>query len=72
MITTWAAAENSSPCAVAVRVRRVSRCFSLGLAAVDVEPWEDVDDPAGGDDEDYVACAKQLYELCTDLAPRLF
>jgi protein-tyrosine-phosphatase len=48
------------------------RVRALGLAAVDVEPWEDVDDPAGGDDEDYVACAKQLYELCTDLAPRLF
>ena len=49
----------------------VERVRALGLAAVDVEPWEDVDDPAGGDDEDYVACAKQLFELCTDLAPRL-
>jgi protein-tyrosine-phosphatase len=47
------------------------RVRALGLAAVDVEPWEDVDDPAGGDDEDYVACAKQLFELSTDLAPRL-
>jgi protein-tyrosine-phosphatase len=47
------------------------RVRSLGLAAAAVEPWEDVDDPAGGDDEDYVACAKQLFELCSDLAPRL-
>ncbi len=47
------------------------RVRALGLAAVDIEPWEDVDDPAGGDDEDYLACAKQLFELCSDLAPRL-
>jgi protein-tyrosine-phosphatase len=47
------------------------RVGALGLAAVDVEPWEDVDDPAGGEDEDYMACAKQLFELCSDLASRL-
>jgi protein-tyrosine-phosphatase len=47
------------------------RIRALDLASTEVEPWEDVEDPAGGEDEDYLACAKELLELCTDLAPRL-
>lgn len=47
------------------------RVRSLELGAVDLEDWEDVEDPAGGEDEDYVACAKQLLELCAELELRL-
>ncbi len=53
------------PLPLAERVR------ALGLADLPVEPWEDVEDPAGGDDETYVSCAKELAELCADLLPRL-
>src|SRR5665213_677012 len=31
------------------------RLAALDLAAVPVEPWEDVEDPAGGDDEVYLS-----------------
>jgi len=38
---------------------------------VTVEPWEDVVDPAGGDDDEYVRCARELAGLCARLLPRL-
>jgi protein-tyrosine-phosphatase len=47
------------------------RVRSLGLDQLDLEPWEDVEDPAGGEDEAYLACAKELADLCADLLPRL-
>lgn len=47
------------------------RLDALGLAELPVEPWEDVEDPAGGEDEDYLACAKELSVLCAELVPRL-
>ena len=43
----------------------------LGLADVEIESWEDVEDPAGGEDEDYLSCVKELAVLCADLLPRL-
>ncbi len=48
-----------------------ARLARLDLAAVPVEPWEDVEDPAGGDDEVYEACARELLALCAELGPRL-
>jgi protein-tyrosine-phosphatase len=47
------------------------RVSTLGLARLTIEPWEDVEDPAGGEDEAYLACAKELAELCADLVARL-
>jgi protein-tyrosine-phosphatase len=47
------------------------RLIALDLAAQPVEPWEDVEDPAGGEDEVYVSCAKELSVLCAELVPRL-
>ncbi len=47
------------------------RIARLDLEAVGVEPWEDVEDPAGGEDEVYVSCAKELAGLCFELLPRL-
>ncbi len=49
----------------------VDRIRALGLAEVQVESWEDVEDPAGGDDAVYVSCAKELSDLCAELLPRL-
>jgi len=49
----------------------VERIASLGLAGLPVEAWEDVEDPAGGEDEVYRSCAKELAVLCADLLPRL-
>ena len=47
------------------------RLHALGLADVEIEPWEDVVDPAGGPPEAYVAVAQDLDALIADLAPRL-
>jgi protein-tyrosine phosphatase len=47
------------------------RISSLGLAGLPIEPWEDVDDPAGGEDEAYLACAKLLEALSAELLSRL-
>ena len=49
----------------------VERIAALGLAGLEVEAWEDVEDPAGGEDEVYRSCAKELAGLCADLLPRL-
>ena len=43
----------------------------LGLDAVVLERQEDVIDPAGGDVEDYRACAAEVDHLVRELIPRL-
>ena len=48
-----------------------TRVAALGLAGVDPAGQGDVADPAGGDDEDYVACAVELAALIGELVPRL-
>lgn len=47
------------------------RLAALDLAAVELEPWEDVEDPAGGELEDYQRCAVEVRDLIHALAPRL-
>ena len=47
------------------------RLAALGLAEVGVESWEDVEDPAGGDEPVYVSCAEELADLCARLLPLL-
>ena len=49
----------------------IERIRALGLGDLPIEPWEDVEDPAGGDDERYVSCAKELADLCVDLLSRV-
>jgi protein-tyrosine-phosphatase len=49
----------------------VERIASLDLAALPVEPWEDVADPAGGEDETYRSCVEELAGLCARLLPLL-
>lgn len=47
------------------------RVAALDLALVETEGWEDVDDPAGGDEGTYARCAETLHHLISELAPRL-
>jgi protein-tyrosine-phosphatase len=45
------------------------RVASLRLAEVELEPWEDVDDPAGGEPEVFHRCAVEIHELLSVLRP---
>ena len=47
------------------------RVAHLHLDGIEVEPWEDVPDPAGGDLDVFIACARDLLALVAELAPRL-
>ncbi len=47
------------------------RLAALRLHEVEVAAWEDVEDPAGGDDPVYVSCAQELADLCARLRPLL-
>jgi protein-tyrosine phosphatase len=47
------------------------RVAALQLHAVALEHWEDVDDPAGGDEEVFHECATEIQELLQRLAPAL-
>jgi protein-tyrosine-phosphatase len=40
-----------------------ARVAGLRLEAVELAPWEDVADPAGGDLEEFVACAAEVVSL---------
>lgn len=48
-----------------------TRVAALDLEHVDVDPRDDVADPAGRDDASYDACAAELWVLCKALVPRL-
>jgi protein-tyrosine-phosphatase len=45
-----------------------ARVASLRLDTVELEAWEDVDDPAGGDAPVFHACARELLDLVEQLA----
>jgi protein-tyrosine phosphatase len=47
------------------------RIAALHLDQVVLEHWEDVDDPAGGDEDIFHECAQQIQELLVRLAPAL-
>ncbi len=47
------------------------RVVALALDQVDPAEQGDVADPAGGDDDTYLACAKEVVDLVGLLAPRL-
>ena len=48
-----------------------SRLASMGLAKVEVGDWEEVVDPASGDQIDFDACATTLDQLIDELVERL-
>jgi len=45
------------------------RVSALGLADHEVQAWEEVVDPAGGDLADFEACAREIHDLLGVLAP---
>lgn len=47
------------------------RVEALALAAVELEDWEEVVDPGGGDADAFAACAREVTDLIQALAPRL-
>jgi protein-tyrosine-phosphatase len=47
------------------------RLAPIRLHEVQLEPWEDVEDPAGGDLDIFVACAREIAALCHEVIPRL-
>ncbi|HTK14813.1 MAG TPA: hypothetical protein VL769_00355 [Acidimicrobiia bacterium] len=47
------------------------RLAPLHLDQVALEPWEDVVDPAGGDLDIFVACAREIADLLHEIIPRL-
>ena len=47
------------------------RVEALHLDQVELEPWEDVDDPAGGEVEDFHGCAAEIVELVACLEREL-
>jgi protein-tyrosine-phosphatase len=47
------------------------RVAELRLDEVDLEDWEEVIDPGGGDAEDFATCAAEVVDLVAQLAPRL-
>jgi protein-tyrosine-phosphatase len=47
------------------------RVASLRLSEVELEAWEDVDDPAGGEPEVFHRCAVEIHELLSRLRPVL-
>jgi protein-tyrosine-phosphatase len=44
------------------------RVAGLDLAAVELEEWEEVVDPGGGEAEVFVECAREVYDLIDRLA----
>ncbi len=58
----WVRDLPSDPSPLADRIQ------GLDLGTCELEAWEDVDDPAGGDVEVAAACAKEVLELVTTLA----
>ena len=48
-----------------------ARVAALRPADVELAPWEEVVDPGGGEVEAFTACAQEVADLVTALAPRL-
>jgi protein-tyrosine phosphatase len=47
------------------------RVAELGLADVELAPWEEVVDPGGGEVEAFTACAREIVDLVEALVDRL-
>jgi protein-tyrosine-phosphatase len=47
------------------------RVAALRAHEVELEPWEEVVDPGGGEVEVFIDCAIEVVALCDELCPRL-
>ncbi len=43
----------------------------MNLASVDLETWEEVVDPGGGEVDDFIACAREIVSILDHLVDRL-
>lgn len=48
-----------------------ARVAALDLEVVEIEPWEDVADPAGGDLPEFETCVQEIDILLEQLLPRI-
>ena len=48
-----------------------ARLAPMRLHEIALEPWEDVVDPAGGDLDVFLACAREIADLLHEVIPRL-
>jgi protein-tyrosine-phosphatase len=48
-----------------------TRIAAMGLAEVEIEDWEEVVDPAGGDQEIFDRCAEELERLVSQLVAKI-
>jgi len=48
-----------------------ARVGEMGLATVELEGWEEIEDPAGGEVDDFVRCATRIDELAREAAYRM-
>ncbi len=47
------------------------RLVDLDLGRVEIEPWEEIVDPGGGEVEDFISCAIEVVELIDQVIDRL-
>jgi protein-tyrosine-phosphatase len=47
------------------------RLAALELGSVEIEPWEEIIDPGGGEVEDFISCAVEVVELIDQVIDRL-
>lgn len=53
------------------RTSLAERVAALRAHEVELEPWEEVVDPGGGEVEVFIDCAIEVVALCDELCPRL-
>ena len=51
--------------------RLAERVASLQLDRVEPQPWEDLDDPGGGELDEFLTCARDIGELVPQLLERI-
>lgn len=79
----WVRREHPSAAARTATLRRLhrelaaddrplaERVAELHLADVELEPWEEIVDPGGGEVEAFTACAREVVDLIDELVDRL-
>lgn len=71
LIRTFARELEPAPAPPGVPAPLAARVAAMGLAEVQLDESDDVEDPAGHEDDAYVACAAELWDLCNALVTRL-
>ncbi len=67
----WVRREHPHAAERTATLRRLCAGSPTRLAAVELEPWEEIADPGGGEVEAFLACAREISVLVGQLAARL-